>query len=73
MTNDLGERITSHIVGAGGKFAKKCNLTKLAYFETFSDIRDAIARLKTLKRWRRKGKIALVAKSDPAWSESPAV
>jgi putative endonuclease len=33
------------------------NVTKLVYFEPFGDVRDAIAREKQLKRWRREKKV----------------
>jgi putative endonuclease len=38
-------------------FAKKYNLTKLVYYETTTDVRDAIAREKQLKGWLRIEKL----------------
>jgi putative endonuclease len=41
------------------------NITKLVYFEPFSDIRNAIACEKQWKTWRREKKIALIERLNP--------
>jgi len=41
----------------------------LAYYEEFGDIRDAIAREKQLKSWRRDKKIDLVEDDNPLWED----
>tara|TARA_R110001592_G_scaffold190401_2_gene436317 strand:+ start:272 stop:415 length:144 start_codon:yes stop_codon:yes gene_type:complete len=40
-------------------------LTDLLYYEEFDDIRDAIAREKQLKNWRREWKFNLIKKMNP--------
>ena len=35
----------------------------------FGDIRDAIAREKQIKRWRREKKILLIESSNPTWQD----
>jgi len=35
------------------------------YYEDYADIRNAIAREKQLKNWRREWKIALIRKENP--------
>jgi len=69
VTGNLGERVSAHMVGAGGKFTSKYNVNKLVYFEAFAHIDEAIAREKQLKRWKRSWKNKLIEKSNPDWSE----
>lgn len=65
ITANLKTRVTSHSDRKGSKFSKKYNLTDLVYFEEFLDIRQAIAREKQLKNWRRVWKIELIKKLNP--------
>jgi putative endonuclease len=53
----------------GSKFAAKYNITRLAYYEEFPDIRAAIAWEKQLKGWRRSKKIALIEDDNPLWKD----
>jgi putative endonuclease len=41
----------------------------LVYYETFSDVREAIAREKQIKDWRREKKIALIESMNPTWRD----
>jgi putative endonuclease len=41
----------------------------LVYFEAFGDVRDAIAREKQLKRWRREKKVALIPRENPGFGD----
>ncbi|MEZ4810988.1 MAG: GIY-YIG nuclease family protein [Allomuricauda sp.] len=65
VTSNLSKRIIEHTEGIGSKFTKKYNLTDLVYFETFSDINQAIAREKQLKNWHHDWKINLVKEQNP--------
>ncbi len=67
VTNNLMRRMDEHRRKAGSGFAAKYNLTHLVYSEHFSDIREAIAREKQLKRWRREKKIWLIEQQNPHW------
>jgi putative endonuclease len=69
VTNDLNERIDAHKAGAGSGFTTKYNVTRLVYFEAFTEVADAIQREKQLKRWRRAWKEALIGKTNPDWDE----
>ncbi|MBR6014679.1 MAG: GIY-YIG nuclease family protein [Firmicutes bacterium] len=60
VTNDLERRVAEHKSGSGGAFTAKYHCHKLVYFETFSDIEQAIAREKQLKGWKRVRKDALI-------------
>ncbi len=67
VTNHLESRVMEHKQKLVSGFSKTYNTTKLVYFEPFSDIRDAIAREKQLKRWRREKKVFLIERQNPRW------
>ncbi len=69
VTNDLQHRVYEHRQKMGSKFTRKYNITRLAYYENYSDIRDAIAREKQIKGWRRAKKIALIESTNPEWQD----
>ncbi len=69
ITDHLERRVTQHKQKLTPGFAATFNTTKLVYFEPFSDVRDAIAREKQLKRWRREKKVALIEKLNPQWRD----
>ena len=48
---------------------KRYNVKTLVYMEQHEDIREAIAREKKLKRWRRAWKLALIDSENPAWRD----
>jgi putative endonuclease len=56
VTNFLERRIAEHKLGKVEGLSKRYKTTKLVYFEPFEDVRNAIAREKQLKRWRREKK-----------------
>jgi len=67
VTSDLGNRGWQHKVGAHRGFTSKYRVHALVYFEELSDVYDAIAREKQIKRWRREKKVALIEKNNPQW------
>jgi putative endonuclease len=69
VTNNLERRVWEHKNGATLGYASKIGATKLVYVETYPDIRDAIAREKDLKDWRREKKIALIESQNPFWND----
>ncbi len=69
MTNNLERRLYQHKNKLVHGFTKKYNITRLVYFETFGDVRDAIAREKQIKGWRRSKKIDLIKSSNPKWQD----
>jgi len=60
VTNDLERRVTEHRSGTIPGFTQKYNCHKLVYFESFSDVEQAIAREKQLKKWSRSKKDAFI-------------
>ena len=60
VTDDLERRVAEHKSGSGSVFTSKYHCHKLVYYESFSDIEQAIAREKQLKGWKREKKDALI-------------
>jgi putative endonuclease len=69
VTNDLERRVHEHKTKQIEGFTKRYNLTTLVYYEAGADIREAIAREKQLKGWRRSRKLALINASNPKWND----
>ena len=60
VTDNLERRVVEHKSGSGSVFTSKYHCVKLVYYESFSDINQAIAREKQLKGWKRERKDALI-------------
>jgi putative endonuclease len=69
VTNDLGRRMPEHKAGTGSRFTARYGVQRLVWYEEHFDIRDAIQREKSLKRWPRQWKIELIEKTNPDWNE----
>lgn len=69
VTSDLIKRVYQHKTKAYKGFTQKYNCNKLVYFEIFSDINEAIAREKQLKKGNRKKKNELVNLQNPKWKD----
>lgn len=65
VTNDLVRRVREHKNGISGGFTLKYSCHKLVYYESFSDIEQAIGREKALKGWKRCRKEALIDTINP--------
>lgn len=69
VTNNIERRLYEHRHKLADGFTKKYQINKLVYFESFSDIAQAITREKTLKGWLRKKKVALINSVNPQWND----
>lgn len=69
MTNNLHRRVWQHKTHAFEGFTDHYNAARLAYWESFDDVRDAIDREKQLKAWRREKKLWLIARFNPKWQD----
>ena len=69
VTNNLSRRLHEHKNGEIDGFTKTYGIHKLVFFEEFSDINDAIACEKRLKRWTRAKKNALIESKNPNWDD----
>jgi len=69
VTNDLARRVYEHKAGMIEGFTKEYRVHRLVYYETYVDVREAIAREKAIKKWRRAWKVALIERDNPTWSD----
>lgn len=60
VTNDLMRRIGEHKLGLIEGFTNKYKINKIVYFETYTNINEAILREKRIKKWNRNWKIKLI-------------
>jgi putative endonuclease len=68
VTNNLARRVNEHASGLNKKsFTSQYNCYYLVYYESFTNILDAIAGEKQIKKYRREKKDALVAAFNPDW------
>jgi putative endonuclease len=67
MTNDLSRRIAEHRSGEVPGFTSDYRCHKLVYHEHYSEVEEAIAREKQLKRWSRTKKVDLIERMNPRW------
>jgi putative endonuclease len=67
VTSNLPRRAYEHRMGLLDGFTSRYGLTQLVHYEQYALIVDALAREKTLKRWTRAWKIALIEKDNPGW------
>ncbi len=69
VTGNLDRRIIQHKEKVNEGFTSRYNVTRLVYWESFSDVHQAIAREKELKGLRRAKKVALINAFNPAWKD----
>jgi len=69
ITNDLVRRISEHKSGMMEVFTKKYSIDKLVYYESTTDVNEAITREKRLKKWKRQWKIDLIENSNQDWQD----
>ena len=69
MTNNLQRRVYEHKNKLIDGFTKRYNVTRLVYYELYHDVRDAIAREKQIKSWRRSKKLDLIKSLNPTWRD----
>jgi putative endonuclease len=69
VTNDLVRRMSEHKAKLVPGFTRKYGVDKLMYLEEYSSILEARARERSLKRWQRAWKIALIEKTNPQWRD----
>jgi putative endonuclease len=65
VTRCLERRVGEHRGKEIPGFTPKYDVVRLVYYEAFGDVRNAIAREKQPKRWRREKKLALIRLENP--------
>ncbi|MGB8495908.1 MAG: GIY-YIG nuclease family protein [Candidatus Acidiferrum sp.] len=69
VTNFLERRVAQHKAKLCPGFTATYDVTRLVYFEPFTDVRAAISREKQLKNWRRDKKLALIRAFNPTFRD----
>jgi putative endonuclease len=67
VTNNIAVRSYQHRSGKGSSFTAKYGVKMLVWYEVYTDVNEAIAREKQLKKWERKWKIKLIEDMNPDW------
>ena len=67
VTAKLLQRVHQHREGTGSQHAADFQKIRLVYAERHEDVAQAIARAKSVKRWRREWKFAWIKKDNPDW------
>ncbi len=67
VTADLVRRVYQHREGKGSRHVADFHKVRLVYAERHEDIRQAIAREKSVKRWKREWKFALIEADNRDW------
>ncbi len=68
-TSNLVSRVAEHRAGTIPGFTARYRPRRLVHVEAYTDIRDAVARERRLKKWRRVWKLALVEGLNPEWAD----
>ena len=69
VTNDLERRVYEHKHKLVPGFTSKYNITRLAWYESFANVEEAIESEKRIKGWRRSKKITLIESKNPDWED----
>jgi putative endonuclease len=69
VTSRLVVRIKEHRESDNLSFTKKYRIHRLVYFETYRNVKSAIATEKQIKSFTRAKKIALIESRNPNWND----
>ena len=69
VTSNIERRLIEHRQGLVPGFTKRYRIFRLVHLEVFGDIRDAIAREKEVKAWRREKRIWLIERENRLWED----
>ncbi|MGA2669540.1 MAG: GIY-YIG nuclease family protein [Ignavibacteria bacterium] len=69
VTSNLNRRVKEHKDKSIEGYTSKYNLTKLVYYETMTDVYQALKREKQLKNWHRQWKINLIEQVNKDWRD----
>ncbi len=69
ITSDLRKRVFEHKNKLLDGFTARYNFDMLVYYETFSQVVNAITCEKQIKSWRREKKLQLILAANPHWED----
>jgi putative endonuclease len=69
VTSNLQKRVWEHKNNLVDGFSHRYSTHMLVYYEVHSEMANAIAREKQIKRWKRTWKIRLIEELNPYWHD----
>ena len=69
ITDNIQRRVEQHRNAELAGFTATYHCNRLVLLEAYQYVRNALAREKQLKRWRRSKKIWLIELSNPTWTD----
>ena len=69
VIGDLYRRLSEHRHHVLDGFTKRYEVTQLVYFESMTEVLEAIAREKQIKGWSRAKKVPLIQSMNPDWQD----
>ena len=69
VTSNVRQRVGQHKNGAYDGFTRQYRVHRLVHLELFATMKEAIAREKRLKEWKRAWKILLIEETNPDWRD----
>ena len=69
VTTDVARRMWEHRNDLGSRHAARYGIDRLVWMERCEDIRDGIAREKSIKRWAREWKFNVIEERNPDWRD----
>jgi putative endonuclease len=69
VTNHLAARALQHRTGTGSQFTLRYAVKMLVWYEHYSEVNEAIAREKQLKKWERRWKLDLIETFNSEWAD----
>ena len=69
VTSNLMRRVWQHKDDLAEGFTKRYRFHMLVWYELHGTMQSAIAREKTIKEWKRNGRLALIEKANPHWRD----
>jgi putative endonuclease len=69
VTSQLPTRVEKHKLGIFEGFSKTYGCKTLVWYEDHPTMLEAIRREKSIKRWRRAWKLALIEAENPEWRD----
>jgi putative endonuclease len=69
MSGHIKKRVFIHKQHLVKGFTDRYDVTRLLYYETFTDVWACIRREKQIKGWKREKKVALIDSVNEAWDD----
>ena len=69
VTSELIKRVWEHKSEFVEGFTKKYKVHTLVYYESTTDVHEAIKREKNIQAWKREWKLRLIEENNPDWKD----